>query len=194
MIKPKSEFRFEVQIEGVTAGWFAECSGLTIEREVFSYQEGGVNDYIHQLPGQIKHQSLTLKHGIADDRLWQWLQKGVYDGKVKRCHVSVILYNTDRSEAKRWDLTNVYPTKWSGSQLKTGSQQVAIESLELSQNEGSSNGGAVQRVVNAVSNEAATQELQPNAEIDIHLLANRVYALLKQELRVEQDRSGRHRW
>jgi phage tail-like protein len=35
--------RFWIQIEGVEIAGFSECSGLTIETEVFEYSEGGQN-------------------------------------------------------------------------------------------------------------------------------------------------------
>jgi phage tail-like protein len=186
IIEPSAEFRFELQLEGVTAGWFTECGGLTIEREITPYQEGGVNDYTHQLPGRIKHQSLTLKRGVVDEELWQWLQEGLYDGKVKRCNISVILYKTDRSVVRRWDLTDVYPAKWSGPTLKSDSRQISLETLEFSQTSGDS---VIQRAGSG-QEEVETAAVEGESEIDLHALAESVYALLKRELRVERDRVG----
>ena len=54
MIDHVNEFRFEVQIEGVVVGWFTECTGLTIGREVTAHQEGGVNDYVHYNYSELK--------------------------------------------------------------------------------------------------------------------------------------------
>lgn len=190
----KSDFRYEVKIEGVTAGWFTECSGLTIEREIYPHQEGGQNDYVHQLPGPIKHQSLTLKKGIAEEALWQWLEAGKFDGKVKRCNVSVILYHPDRSEARRWDLINVFPTRWSGAELKTGSRQVAVETLQLTQGGGEKGSGTVQRTPDEGDNASPLRAAEAAGAIDVELLAHKVYNLLKKELRLESERMGRHRW
>jgi phage tail-like protein len=128
---PTAKFRFEVEITGITAGWFMECGGLTIEREVIARKEGGVNDYVHQLPGRISYSRITLKRGIADNVLWNWFQKGLYDGKIERHNVSIVLYNGDRTKTKRWNLTDAFPAKWTGPDFQAESNQIAVETLEL---------------------------------------------------------------
>jgi phage tail-like protein len=130
-VDPIAGLRFGVEIEGIIKGWFTECGGLTVERKTEPHKEGGVNDYVHQLPGQIEYTHITLKRGVADDALWNWFQKGLYDGKVERRNVSIILYNGDRTKAKRWNLRKAYPVKWTGPDLKADSNQVAIETLEI---------------------------------------------------------------
>lgn len=40
----------------------------------------------------------------------------------------------------------------------------------------------------------AGQEKKPSQDIDLQTLANKVFALLKQELRVERERLGRNRF
>lgn len=188
-VNPLADFRFELKIEGIAVGWFSECGGVTIEREVVQQPEGGVNGHVHQLPGGIKRQSLTLKRGVADETLWQWLQTGRYDGQVKRCNALVTLVGADRTEAGHWDFRDVYPTRWSGAELKADSQQVALESLELSQGSGDSAAGPVQR------QPAETAALSgPSPAIDLPQLADKIYALLKRELRLEQERAGRRPW
>lgn len=131
IVNPVSDVRFAIEIGGSIVGWFTECSGLNVQREATAHQEGGVNDYVHQLPGRIKYSNITLKRGISDDELWKWFQEGLYDGKVKRQNVSIILFNTDRKKGKRWDLREAFPIKWTGPNLKTDSNGTAIETLEI---------------------------------------------------------------
>jgi phage tail-like protein len=130
-IEPIAGFRFGIEIEGVIQGWFTECSGLTIERKTEQRREGGVNDFVHQLPGRIEYTSISLKRGIADNALWDWFQKGLYDGKVERHNISIILYSQDYTKAKRWNLRDAYPTKWTGPSLRTDSNEAVVETLEL---------------------------------------------------------------
>ena len=40
------------QVPRIAAGAFSEVTGLSGELEVTAYPEGGVNDYVHQLPGR----------------------------------------------------------------------------------------------------------------------------------------------
>ncbi len=130
-VNPVAGFRFGVEIADRTVAWFTDCSGLTIERTVYSYEEGGVNSYVHQLPDRIKYTNVVLKRGIGDETLWQWFQKGLYDAKIERKNISILLYSTDRQSVKRWNLVRAFPVKWSGPEFKADSNQIAIETLDI---------------------------------------------------------------
>ena len=130
-LAPVAGFRFGVEIGGEMVAWFTECSGLGVERTVYPYEEGGVNTHVHQLPDRLKYTGVSLKRGIADASLWEWFQEGIYDGKVRRENVTILLFNTERTKAKRWNLTRAYPTKWTGPELRAGDNNAAIETLEL---------------------------------------------------------------
>src|SRR5215470_1854862 len=79
---PYRVFKFMVEIEGLLAGGFSECSGLQVETEYFDYREGGVNEYVHRFAGATKYPPLTLKHGITlNDSLWSWSQE-VVQGQI----------------------------------------------------------------------------------------------------------------
>ena len=129
--EPIVGFSFAVQMGDDIQGWFTECSGLSVEREVKAQPEGGVNDYVHQLPGRIKHTKITLKHGLAGNTLWDWFQKGLYDGKVEKRNVTITLYNSDLKKMKKWNLIDAYPTKWTGPSFNSANNEVTVETLEL---------------------------------------------------------------
>ena len=190
-VDPSVNFRFGVEIAGVVVGWFTECSNLTLEREILPHPEGGVNSYIHQLPGRLKSANITLKRGLADNQLWDWLQQGAYDGQVTRRNVSVIRFNPDQTEANRWELTNTYPVKWSGANFNSGNQEIAIETLELVQ--GEANVSAANGSTSSVQRSFDDSPEPTDQRVDLPALAQKVYALLKQELRIERDRIGRNR-
>ena len=192
---PIAKFRFGVEIQGVVAGWFTECSELSMEREVTPYEEGGVNDYVHQLPSLVSYSRVTLKRGLADNALWDWFQKGLYDGQVELHNISLVLYDGDRAEAKRWNLADAYPVKWTGPDLKGNSDQVAVETLEIGCDSG---GGAtsVQRVEGEGVTRVGPATPSPQQEeepIDLSALAGKVYNLLRRELQSERERLGRNR-
>ena len=129
---PAQAFRFYVEITGVIAGEFLECSGLSMEREVKLLEEGGVNDFVHVLPGRMKYTNITLNRGITYSReLWAWYRTGIFDGKVKRVNMSIILGNADGKKSKQWDIRSAYPVKWTGSNLSTTATEVACETLEI---------------------------------------------------------------
>ncbi len=125
-------FRFYVEITGILVAEFTECSGLSMEREVKEYSEGGTNDFVYKLPGRTKYSNITLRRGITYSRdLWDWYVAGLYDGKVKRINISIILGNSDLKKVKQWDVYDAFPIKWSGADLSTETLQVALESLEI---------------------------------------------------------------
>lgn len=131
LVDPTSVFKFGIEIQGVISGWFTECSGLSVKRGTITHKEGGVNDYVHKLPDRVEQSDITLKRGVAGTELWGWFQEGLYDGKVKRANMSIILFSNDRAKARRWNLKDAYPVEWTGPDLKTDSNQVAIETLKI---------------------------------------------------------------
>jgi phage tail-like protein len=187
-IDPQPGFGFAVELGQDIIGWFTECGALTIEREIKPHPEGGVNDFIHQLPGRLKRSSITLKHGLASNGLWDWFQKGMYDGKVEPRNVSIVLYDGTMTEVRRWDLVDVYPAKWTGSNLNSSNKEFFIESVEFTY-VGSSPANTVQRALDGQEAQPATPSAPP--EIDIDALTHKVYQLLKQELKIERERFGR---
>ncbi|AKB18665.1 phage tail protein [Methanosarcina sp. WWM596] len=133
-IDPLMSFRFLVEIDGIATAHASEVGGLQIETETELYEEGGVNDFVHQLPKRTKYQHITLKRGITDrDELWGWYQK-VISGKFKRKNGAIILMDITGQEKWRWNFQEAYPVKWTGPDLKADSNTVAFEAVELAHN------------------------------------------------------------
>lgn len=132
-LDPAAEFRYFVEVDGLSLATFIEASGFTAERDVLQVREGGVNDYVHKLPGRVTYSELILRRGISfSTQLWEWFEEGIFDGKVKRRDLTVIQYSSYFNLPARWyDFTNAFPSKWEGPPLRTDSSQLAIESLTL---------------------------------------------------------------
>jgi phage tail-like protein len=130
-LDPYKAFNFVVEIEGILAGGFSECRGLSVETEVHEYREGGVNDYAHQFAGPTKYPALVLKHGItALDGLWEWHQD-VVRGNITRRNGSIYLLNERRLPVTWWDFKEALPVRWNGPELQSTSAAVAFETIEL---------------------------------------------------------------
>jgi len=123
-------FRFVIDVEGTTQGAFTECSVPTIEWEVEEVKEGGLNTFIHQLPGRRKGARLTLKNGVGTHELVDWYIDTMQES-FKRKPVSVSLLDIMLEPVMTWHLADAYPVKWSGPQLKSSDNSVAIQTLEL---------------------------------------------------------------
>jgi phage tail-like protein len=130
---PYLSFRFIVEIDGLVVGGFSEVSGLQVEVEIESYREGGLNEYLHELPGATKYPArLVLKRGFTDsDVLWKW-HRDVVQGIVERKNGSIVLFDTAGAEQWRWNFFEAFPVRWVGPDLRGGTAEVAVETLELS--------------------------------------------------------------
>ena len=131
-IDPFPAFKFYVEIGGITQAVFSECSGLEAEVEVFEYEEGGLNDYVHKLPGRVKYSDVTLKRGMASsDELWEWYKRALL-GQIERKNISVTIYDSAGEQYRRWNFREACPIKWTGPDFKADENVAAIETLVFS--------------------------------------------------------------
>lgn len=129
---PYSEYNFQLELDGTPAAGFSDVAGLTMELETVQYQEGGVNDQVHQLPGGFAHANLVLQRGLTKaTEFWDWVHE-VMAGNIWRRNV-VIKMKTDfqGDTVWGWEFQNAYPVKWSGPDLTTDQNGMAIETIEL---------------------------------------------------------------
>lgn len=154
---PAPAYLFFVELSGVFVGLFTECSGIEVERDTETVKEGGVNNYVHKLPGRLSFSNLTLKRGLSLSRsLWDWMMQGRYNSKVRRINFSIIqgapshnlatlaagatgfdsgdfftVMGQGFGKVKHWDVENAYPVKWKTSDLDASSKKTSIETLEI---------------------------------------------------------------
>ncbi len=127
--------RFTVSIDGYgSLGIWTKCEGLSVEYEIFEYQEGGLNDYIHRLPGRRKYPNVKLTRPLDKDSqsVVKWITK--MGTKVERQSAEIAVHDANGEVVCRWNLTGVCPVKWTGPTLDAGGNQVANETLELAHN------------------------------------------------------------
>lgn len=126
--------RFALEIGGIEMAGFTEIAGLTVQTEVFEYKEGGLNGYSHKLPGRTTYTNVTLKRGACDStELWDWHNRLVTKpaAKDEKKAVSIIQYDSQHQEVRRWNLSDAFPVKWVGPAFNSAASAVAIEALEL---------------------------------------------------------------
>ncbi len=131
-LDPYMAYSFVVEIEGLIIGGFTEVTGLESEIELESYQEGGVNGYIHQFPRRTRYPNLVLSHGLTDiDSLWRWY-KAATAGNIQLKNGTIMLLNRQQIPMMWWNFKNAYPVKWVGPQFNaSNTTAVAVERLEL---------------------------------------------------------------
>ncbi len=132
---PLVGFHYAVEIQGMIAGYFTECSGLGSEHEVIEHKVTDTRgkEIIQKIPGRLKWENITLKRGITDNMdIWDWRKK-VEDGNVDqaRANGSIVMFDQDLAEVARWNFENAWPVKVSGPQVKADSNEIGIEELSI---------------------------------------------------------------
>ena len=130
-IDPFTNFNFRVEIDGVTAGAFAEVSGLDSETEIVEYRSGGELNTVRKLPGLTRYANIVLRRGVTDSTdLYDW-RKTVIDGRTQRASGAIILLNESRDEVARWSFREGWPSGLKGPDLSAQGNEVAIEELTI---------------------------------------------------------------
>jgi phage tail-like protein len=135
---PLLGFSFYVSVSGIIEAGFVSCTGLSVKRETTTHQEGGMNDYVHTLPGRTSYGNITLKRGVAfSNQLWDWFAAMFDFGRsdyANKAYRNVLIHQYIPYTATRvrdYELEHAFPISWAGPDLNMNSNEVAIESLEI---------------------------------------------------------------
>ena len=115
---------------------FQEVSGLDQETEVIEYRHGDSHVFSPiKRPGMIKFTDVTCKKGMfkGDERATKLFTRFITDKSsyAKRVSVTIKLLDEGGEVLVQWDLKNAFPKKLSGTDLKSDSNEIAIETLEF---------------------------------------------------------------
>ncbi len=111
---------------------FIECSGLKRSTEVFEIQEGGLNEFVHKLPGQTRWENIVLRYGVTGDiSLQQWAEEVLGDDFKSRRDGAIVVKRLDGKEVRRYKFKRAWPVAWEGPAFNANGADLAIEMLEL---------------------------------------------------------------
>jgi phage tail-like protein len=130
---PYRQFRFRVEIDGITQAGFSECSFADTTTDPVEYREGDESPVFRKLSGLTKYGNITLKKGITDSMdLYKWRQQVIDSGaEGARKNISIILVDEAANDKARWDLVQAWPTKYDPPDFSAKGNEVAIETLEI---------------------------------------------------------------
>lgn len=121
-----------ILIPTMSVGSFAEAKGLSGELEVMPYAEGGVNDYVHQLPVRHSWGRITLRRGVIRDlALWVWYRAGLTRSLGARRDGAIVMMDESGGPAIAYAFRGGLAAKWLGPELNATANNVAIDSLEI---------------------------------------------------------------
>jgi phage tail-like protein len=124
-------FRYVIKVANVAYGAFTEATVPVIEWEFEEVKEGGLNDYVHRLPGRQKPSTVTLKNGVGSADLVSWYLANL-SGPVTRKSITLELVKPDASPIITYHIEEAWPYKWSGPQLKSGDGSgIAIQTVDF---------------------------------------------------------------
>jgi len=129
---PIPKFRFEVKWDSEVMA-FQEVSGLDVESQPIEYRSGNSPNFsVQKMPGIKKFSDITMKKGVfkSDNKFWDWFNE-IKMNTVKRIPVTISLLDEEGSPTMVWTLTNAWPTKIQGTDLKSTGNEVAVETIVI---------------------------------------------------------------
>ena len=121
---------FKITVPGLDIGMFRECSGLSMEFDVFEWAEGGNNEFVHHLPGRIRYPYLSLVKGMTDQaNLQQWFWQTRQQAELKE--VTVELHTPGSSATRAWTFADAFPVRWTGPTVAAEGRGIAVEALDV---------------------------------------------------------------
>lgn len=131
---PTLKFRFEVDFGTELTGIaFQEVSGLEAETQIIEYRKS--NDPIFstiKMPGIAKYGNVTMKRGIfvEGNTFWNWYNQ-IKMNTIKRRTILIKLLDENGDVTMKWQLDNAWPTKITGTDLKSDGNEVAVDTIEI---------------------------------------------------------------
>ena len=112
---------------------FQSVSGLNVEYETETINEGGENRFVHELPVRTKYSDLVLKRGmLIDSEVVKWCIDAFENRSFAPTDLQVMLLNEAHEPLRTWNIVGAWPKRWSVSDFNAEENSLVIETLELS--------------------------------------------------------------
>ncbi|HEV8322983.1 MAG TPA: phage tail protein [Myxococcota bacterium] len=122
---------FDLEIDGVVAGSFLECSAFTTKVEVRTHSHGSDVTRVHKSAGKITYDDITCTKGLTDNTaLWEWY-KQIIAGDMTRKSISIITKNNDGTEAGRVNLFEAWISGFKRDAFKGSDNAVSKDEVTI---------------------------------------------------------------
>jgi len=129
---PLPKFYFQVKW-GDKEMSFQEVSGLDVESTPIEYRHGDSKEFtVIKMPGIKKTGNVTMKKGVfkSDNKFWDWFNQ-IKMNTIERVPVTISLLDETENPTMVWTLSNAFPMKITGTDLKSDGNEVAVETIEI---------------------------------------------------------------
>lgn len=127
------DFNFQIEIDGVSAGSFQKCEGLSIDVDIITWRDG-MDPYPRKKPGNVNFGTLKLTKGrVASTALWDWC-KTVIDGSHKTARKGGAVHVLSDNGAEKlatYRFIDAFPKRWSGFKMDGKGQGGLVEEIEI---------------------------------------------------------------
>ena len=130
---PLPKFYFNIDLGDGKKQGFSEITGLESDIKPIEYRHGDSPVFSTiKMPGLRAVGNVTLKKGVftQDSIFWDWFNQAQLN-VIKRMTVVINLLDEKAAPKMTWTLTNAWPTKVKGTDMKSDSNEVAIEEIEI---------------------------------------------------------------
>ena len=111
---------------------FQRISGLSRERDVSAYSEGGENLRNHYFAGKIQHGPLRLERGVMVlTPLSILFNAQLLSGKIMYLDAMITLFDLGPLPLSNWLITKALPVRWQTGDLDANTNSVLINTMEL---------------------------------------------------------------
>jgi phage tail-like protein len=123
---------FEIFPQEPNDARFQDVTGLTVDVNLDTYNEGGENRFVHRLPGRSRYSDLVLKRGMTlVSGVTAWCQDSIENFNYKPTNMLISLLNEQHLPVSSWYIVNAIPIKYDISGLNAEQGQIVIESMTL---------------------------------------------------------------
>lgn len=129
---PLPAYNYRVSVNGESVG-FSEVTGLFIQHEPITYRHGlSWKEGAEHMPGMKQPLRITLRKGVVSKGrfLADWIGT-IRQNTVEKRTVTIDLCDEEGTPLITWRVQQAFPLKLDAPAFNAGSNEVAIESLEL---------------------------------------------------------------
>jgi phage tail-like protein len=130
---PLRNFRFRLEIGGITQGNFSEVTIGETTTDAVDYREGTDPAHVRKLDGLTKFGNVVMKWGVTDSvELHDW-HKAIVTGQIQsnRKQVAIVVQDESGTDKARFVVNEAWPMKYQPSALNGKGNEVFVELLEL---------------------------------------------------------------